>query len=204
MGNLNDLLLRALGILPAIVVHEYAHGLTASALGDPTARAEGRLTLNPLAHLDPIGLLMLVVFRFGWARPVPVNPAYFRDRRRGMLLVSAAGPVANVALALLSMAALKLTLGVRALAWLGDLFYWLVLYNVWFAIFNLLPVPPLDGSRLLRPFLRGAAARFYWQYESYGWVVLVLLVATGAVAAVLGPLADAVLRLLDRLTFFLG
>jgi Zn-dependent protease len=201
-GDVAGFLFRAVAVLAAIIVHEYAHGWMADAQGDPTPRASGRLTLNPLAHLDPIGTLMLLFFRFGWAKPVPVNPAYFRDRRNGMIRVAVAGPAANLITALLAMSLAKA--GGRFLGTLGsELLSWVMLYNVWFALFNLLPVPPLDGSRIVRPYLRGQAARLYWQYEQHGWVVMVLAVATGVVSAILGPVASLVIRLMDWMTFFL-
>lgn len=193
----------AAAILSAIIVHEYAHGRMADSFGDPTPRQAGRLTLNPLVHLDPIGTLMLLFFRFGWAKPVPVNPAYFRDRRRGMLLVAAAGPASNFTLALVAMVGLKVVGGTLANP-VTLFFYFLLQYNIWFGLFNLLPVPPLDGSRIVRPYLRGPAAQMYWQYERYGMMIMILLVATGVVGFILGPVATGVVRLLDALTFFLN
>lgn len=193
----------AAAILCAIIVHEYAHGRMADFFGDPTPRQAGRLTLNPLVHLDPIGTLMLLFFRFGWAKPVPVNPAYFRDRRRGMLMVAAAGPVSNFTLALVAMAGLKIVGGSLANP-LTLFLYFLLQYNIWFGLFNLMPVPPLDGSRIVRPYLRGPAAQMYWQYERYGMMIMILLVATGVVGFILGPVAKWVVGLLDTLTFFLN
>ena len=203
MTDLTNFVPRTIAVLLAIIVHEYAHGRMADAMGDPTPRAAGRLTLNPIAHLDPIGTLMLLFFRFGWAKPVPVNPAYFRDRRRGMLYVAGAGPAANFVSAFVAFALFKAVgAGVRATV-VGSLLVLIVQYNLWFGLFNLLPVPPLDGSRIVQPYLRGNAARLYYQYEQYGFVIMVLLVATGVVGAILGPIATAMIDLFDLLTFFL-
>jgi len=202
--DLTGFVISAIAILTAIVFHEYAHGWMADAQGDPTPRAAGRLTANPLAHLDPIGTLMLLFFRFGWAKPVPVNPAYFRDRRRGMLLVAAAGPAANLITAFVAVALLKVVGRGAGMTLVRSLFEWIMLYNIWFALFNLLPIPPLDGSRMLSPFLRGQSARMYWQYQQYGMFIMILLVASGVVGAVLSPIATWLIRLMDGMTFFLG
>lgn len=203
MLNLTDWVIRAVAVLAAIVVHEYAHGWMADSFGDPTPRQSGRLTLNPLVHLDPIGTLMLLFFRFGWAKPVPINPAYFRDRRRGLLLVSLAGPASNLLFAFVAMALFKVVVA-GPVGTLGLFLITLMRFNVWFALFNLIPVPPLDGSRIVGIYLRGPLARMYWEYQTYGWLVLMLLIGTGAVGAVLGPLSLWVFRLFDQLTFFLG
>ncbi len=204
MSDIVGFISRAVAVLLAIIVHEYAHGRMADAMGDPTPRASGRLTLNPLDHLDLVGTLMLLFFRFGWAKPVPINPGYFRDRRRGMLLVALAGPVTNFLVAFLATAVFKAVGPVLRVTIVGELAWWTLQYNIWFVLFNLLPVPPLDGSRVLRPYLRGQAARLYYQYENYGFIVMIILVASGAVGALLGPLATAILGLFDRLTFFVA
>ncbi len=204
MNDVTGFLVRAAAVLLAIIVHEYAHGRMADAMGDPTPRASGRLTLNPVAHLDPIGTLMLLFFRFGWAKPVPVNPAYFRDRRRGMLYVALAGPLTNFLAAFLATAVFKAMGPLLRQTILGEAALWILQYNIWFGLFNLLPIPPLDGSRVIQPYLRGDAARFYYQYQNYGFIVMILLVASGAIGAILGPLASAILGLFDRLTFFVA
>jgi Zn-dependent protease len=188
-------------LLLAIVGHEYAHGLVADALGDPTPRRMGRLTLNPLAHLDPVGILCLWLLGFGWARPVQVNPYFFRgNRSTGLLLVALAGPFANLTMAWLGVAvtkALGYSLGLAGTI----LFSAFVRYNVNLAVFNLLPVPPLDGWRVVEKFARGSWVE---TVERYGWVFLLLLLATGGIGRILGPLAIHVYRLLDLATRWLG
>lgn len=174
-------------ILLSLTVHEYAHAAMANALGDPTARWQGRLTLNPLAHLDVFGTLTLILTqRFGWAKPVPVNPAYFKDWRRGMMLVGVAGPLANVGLAFLL--AIPLRLGLPMPYTLGRLVVSGIVINLGLAAFNLIPVPPLDGSRLLLGVLRGRNLYIYHQLESYGSFILLLLVFSGATRIIVAPI----------------
>ena len=181
--NLADFISTLCAVILALTVHELMHGIVAYKLGDPTAKNAGRLTLNPIAHLDLIGFLCMVVFRFGWAKPVPVNARYFRHPRRDMALVAAAGPVSNLvfgfvcvllyyALALHAPASSVMSAVITFLAILAAL-------NVGFAVFNLLPVPPLDGSRIAGLFL---PPRWYWQimrYERYIQIGVMLLLYTG-------------------------
>jgi Zn-dependent protease len=187
-------------ILLALTIHEYAHGWVADRLGDPTARMAGRLTLNPLAHLDPIGTILLFVARIGWAKPVPVNPYYFRDPRVGILYVALAGPGANLLAALVFGIACR-GLGLRSLApvhggALGVLEIMLVFavyINLVLAVFNLIPVPPLDGSKILASAVGGSVARSYEEFSRYGSFVLFGIILaemlTGAriLWAVIGP-----------------
>ncbi|MCL6612131.1 MAG: site-2 protease family protein [Peptococcaceae bacterium] len=170
-------------VIIGLTVHEYAHAAAAYSLGDRTAYHQGRMTLNPAAHIDPLGLILLYFAGFGWARPVPVNPFHFRGNRdRGMVLVSLAGPLSNLVLA------------VAAAALLGA-FLWNIPYanritmeiiriNVILAIFNLIPVPPLDGSKILAGILPGSREWLY-RFEQYGTIVLVLLLFTGIIGRVL-------------------
>lgn len=186
MFNLESLITLIPAILIAITFHEYAHGKTAALLGDPTPGQYGRLTLNPLAHLDPVGTLMLIVARFGWAKPVPVNPYFFRgDRRKGMLLVSLAGPLMNLVLAYLAAFGLKITWGQSYL--LQNFFQELLWINMALAIFNLIPVPPLDGSKILANLLPARYGSFFMQLESYGPMLLLLLLVTGVIGKILIP-----------------
>ena len=175
-------------VLVAATFHEFAHALVADRLGDPTPRALGRLSLNPLVHLDLLGTIFFVVFGFGWARPVPVNPRHFADPRRGMLQVALAGPLANVTLAFVVGALVKipnLPGGPLAIAALSTLIW----INVILAIFNLIPIPPLDGSRIVESLLVGRQAVTYARLQPYGTVLLLLLLYTGVVGRVMLPAA---------------
>jgi len=196
--SLGNLLLRVPALLIAIIVHEYAHARTADALGDPTPRATGRLTLNPLAHLDPIGLLMLWIFQFGWARPVQINPFYFQDRRRGVFLVSLAGPVSNMVMALLVVILLRLGLfPFGSTGW--TILNLTALYNVLLSVFNLIPIPPLDGSKVLMSILPTRQALSFQQLEPYGWVILLVAIYTGVVGAIMWPMVRGLLTVIERL-----
>ena len=186
-------------LLIAITIHEYAHAVTADAMGDPTPRYLGRLTFTPLAHLDILGAVMLALFHFGWAKPVAINPNNFRNRREGMIKVSLAGPAANLFLCFLAALIMVvmskfnvLTPGVSAFL------LWTMQYNVWFAFFNLLPIPPLDGSRLLDEFLSPRAAYKYNSFVgAYGLYILIALVASGLISYIITPFAMAYLDLVN-------
>lgn len=189
-------------IIPAVVLglsfHEFAHALAADLLGDRTARYQGRLTVNPLAHVDVVGLVLLFLAGFGWAKPVPVNPFNFRgDKKRGLLLVSLAGPGANLVLAVLGAAALGIAAGaVGGLAPAArDVLLGIIRINVVLAVFNLLPVPPLDGSKILAGILPG---RQEWLYtlENYGVIILLVLLFTGVIGKVLGFFISPLYRFL--------
>ena len=201
MLDFASMIYRIPALLFAISIHEYAHAQCADSMGDPTARYMGRLTFNPLAHLDPIGAILLVVAGFGWAKGVPINVNNFRNRREGILKVSFAGPAANLFLCFL--AALMMALLGR-MGMLSDGLYrflfWMQLYNVWFAFFNLIPVPPLDGSRILSELL---PAKQSWQFneivDRYGFYILIVLVFTGITSMIINPLANGYLRLIQGL-----
>ena len=187
MANLSSMLLTLPIILLSLTVHEFAHAATANALGDPTPRWEGRLTLNPLAHLDVFGTLSLIITRrFGWAKPVPINPAYFKNWKQGMALVGVAGPLSNVALAFLF--TLPYRLGMPMPYYLDLVFYFAIIINLGLASFNLIPIPPLDGSRLLLVFLKGKNLYTYQQLEQYGQFILLLLIFTGATSRLMLPI----------------
>jgi len=196
----------AIACLPAllgIILHEVAHGWMAKRCGDPTAYTLGRLTLNPIPHIDPMGLLVFALtsltspFVFGWAKPVPVNTRYFRNPAKDMMLVALAGPLANMLLALIFAVALRVVLQIFPPGlWLETNGYQFVrrmlsagvIINFSLAWLNLLPIPPLDGSRILAWFLPGDLGWRFQSFERYGFVILILLLATGALGSVLGPL----------------
>ena len=201
MLDFASMIYRIPALLFAISIHEYAHAQCADSMGDPTPRYMGRLTFNPMAHLDPIGAILLVVAGFGWAKGVPINVNNFRNRREGIVKVSFAGPAANLFLCFL--AALMMALLGR-MGMLSDGLYkflfWMQLYNVWFAFFNLIPVPPLDGSRILSELL---PAKQSWQFneivDRYGFYILIAQVFTGITSMIINPLANGYLRLIQGL-----
>ena len=178
-------------LLVVITVHEFSHALVADRLGDPTPRLAGRLTLNPVAHIDPIGFLMLIVVRFGWAKPVPINPYNFRNPRSGALLVSLAGPVANFLFAWIVAIILRtVPIGSDLLA---QIMSYTIFINLALGVFNLIPIPPLDGSHVLEFFLPPHRYEIMQQLEQYGFIILILIIFAGQ------PLLFAVIDFLYRL-----
>lgn len=193
LASIQELAIQIPVFLLALTIHEFAHGWVANRLGDPTARLQGRLTLNPLAHLDPIGTLAIVLIHFGWAKPVPVDYRYLKRPRRDMMLVAAAGPASNLLLAI------ACAFCYRMIPWTaaGMEWAWLLLpvramlrtgvwVNVILAVFNLLPIPPLDGSRVVSGFLPLRHAISYSRLEPYGFVIIFLLFFTGIMDPVFG------------------
>ncbi|MDK2878367.1 MAG: hypothetical protein PWR06_1083 [Thermoanaerobacteraceae bacterium] len=193
-----EMLLRIPALLIAITFHEYAHARVSDAMGDPTPRWTGRLSLNPMAHLDPVGLLMLWIFRFGWAKPVQINPSYYRDPKKGILLVSLAGPLSNLFLAFITMVLIKLNLFFSGI--LSTFIHILFVYNLVLAVFNLIPIPPLDGSKILMSLLPGRQGYVFSQMEAYGPLILILLVYFGLLNIILDPLITFVHIGLDTLS----
>ncbi len=201
MFNLTQFILnlsvRLPAILAALTFHEYAHGWVADKRGDPTARLSGRLTWNPLAHLDPLGTLALIFTPVGWAKPVPVNFNNLRHPRRDMILVAAAGPGANLILASVCAWLLRQFSGTEGmdesawwLPWLTPvhlMLYKSVLINVALAIFNLIPLLPLDGGRVMTGLLPPRQAASYGRLERYGFVILMVLIFSGVVDRLIWP-----------------
>jgi Zn-dependent protease len=211
MDILNDIQLLAILILPvlfAITVHEAAHGWAAGHLGDRTARMMGRVTLNPLKHIDPIGTLLvplvtfyLTGFLFGWAKPVPVDARNLGKPRRDMALVALAGPGSNLVMALLWGLAIKAALALWHLSpWVAQPLAYMgaagVLINVLLMVINLVPLLPLDGGRVLTALLPPRLARPFARLEPYGLLVLVVLLVTGVLGVLLNPLIDLVIGLM--------
>ena len=197
-----DLFVTAAAAMLCITFHEIFNGLAALAMGDPTAKRMGRLSLNPLKHIDLVGFAMMVVARFGWAKPVPINPGYFKRPKLGMALTALAGPVSNVFLS--ALAAFGYTVSIfyalwlenAALEWIGEFFYLVFYLSAGLAVFNLLPVPPLDGSKVLFALL---PEPLYWKlmrYERYGMLVMMALLLTGALDIPLHFLRDGLIDLL--------
>ncbi len=182
--------------LLALVIHECSHGYVSTKLGDPTPRIQGRLSLNPLVHLDPVGTILMILTGFGWAKPVEVNPMYYKDRKKGMALVAIAGPLSNLLLAFVSLLIYFLFavivhytgIGVSAklLQIVGTACSYSAQVNLCFFVFNLIPIPPLDGSRILGMFLRDSTYYKMMQYERYSMYLIMLLSLTGMLDNVIG------------------
>jgi Zn-dependent protease len=187
-------------IVVGITVHEFSHAAVATAQGDYTAKSQGRLTLNPVSHLDPLGSLFLIIGGFGWGRPTPFNPLRMRRRRAGAALVGLAGPVSNVLVAILAAIALRVTnptgLDVTT-GFAGKLFFALVELNVVLAVFNLLPIPPLDGSRLLSVLLPPSRQSIVYFLDRFGIFLLLglLLLAPNIFQPLFTSMTRAILRL---------
>ncbi|MCD8087947.1 MAG: site-2 protease family protein [Oscillospiraceae bacterium] len=187
---LTDILLSVIPALVCITLHELSHGFVAYKLGDNTAKNAGRLTLNPIRHIDVWGLVCMVLFKFGWAKPVPVNMRNFENPKRGMALTALAGPVCNfiIAIVFLFLYGLLWPLYLRGNAVMTAIVQ-MVLTTAYLslalAVFNLIPIPPLDGSKVLYSFLSDSAYEKLMRYERYGMIIMVVLVATGAVSGVL-------------------
>lgn len=208
------------GVLFAITLHEYFHGLSAYLLGDDTAKRAGRLTLNPIKHLDPLGTLFLIIFHFGWARPVPVNFWKFKHFKRDTVLVSLAGPLSNLFFGLVA-EFLFLRTGFYTysrysmifnafpnmtaspyISYMADVVAWFILINYVLFIFNLIPVPPLDGSKVLMAFLPGKYMNWMLKYEMYGTIILLILILFGIVNVILNPTLGWILN--ETAKLFLG
>ncbi len=179
-GQLFDALSRVLAVLICLTVHETCHGLAALALGDPTAKRMHRLSFNPLHHIDWLGLLAMFLCGFGWAKPVPVDMRYFKNPKAGMALTALAGPVSNFLLALLAISGMWL-LSVLApvnafVIWFFSFLMNLAVLSIGLGLFNLIPIPPLDGSKILFSFLPEKAYYTLMRYERYGMLVMLLIV----------------------------
>lgn len=186
-------------ILIALSVHEMAHGWVSYKLGDPTPKMTGRLSLNPKAHLDPVGAICLFFFHFGWAKPVQINSRYYKHTKLGIVLVSLAGVAMNFILAFITLLILGLIekfiapvipvteASVRIYNIIYQMIYYGVTINLSLGVFNLIPVPPLDGSKVLFAVLPGKYYNFILQYERYGMIILLLLLCTNVVTKIMGP-----------------
>ena len=182
------------GLLVAIIFHELAHGLAAYALGDNTAKNSGRLTLNPIKHIDPVGFISMLVFKFGWAKPVPINPFNFKNRKRDTLLVSLAGPAANFIIAGIIVFIFKLNIISNYLVF--EMLIITLWYNIMLGIFNLLPFPPLDGSKIVASMLPDKIEYYFYKYERYFYLVLIALIFTNMIDKILSPIITIVMNVL--------
>ncbi|HHW17960.1 MAG TPA: site-2 protease family protein [Firmicutes bacterium] len=208
--SLLQIILKVPGFLLAISVHEYAHARMAYRLGDDTAEAAGRMTLEPWAHIDIIGAMMLILFGFGWARPVPVNAYRLRNPRKDMAKVALAGPLANLVtaffleiLTILLFTKFRFRSPLVYLPTILDLGAWI---NAGLAIFNLIPVPPLDGSRILEVYLPPSLQGLWDEFERYGFIILVVFLVLGLITRFMAPLLSAYMSFVEsvgvRLSLF--
>ena len=179
MFDIQGIILSAPAILFGLTIHEFSHGWVAWRLGDPTAKMMGRLTLNPLKHLDPIGTIALFLFRFGWAKPVPIDPRNFRHPTRDMAISGLAGPAANLLTAAVSGLILRILIQFHVVGFAMELTKYFVLFNLILCFFNLIPIPPLDGSRLLYHLLPRNLAAGYARIERYGFIILFGVIMLG-------------------------
>jgi len=203
-SNLLRIIINVPITLIALTGHEFAHAWVSSKLGDPTPKYEGRLSLNPLAHLDLVGTILMILTGFGWAKPVSVNPMYYKDRKKGMALTAIAGPISNFIMAFLAVLigtgllalgnALNWSYGVMSL--INTVFYLLAFRNLCFMVFNLIPIPPLDGSKVLGLFIPNRTYYKILQYERYAIILIMVLSLSGAFSSIIGGGVEIVFSLI--------
>jgi len=211
--DLAELILKLPAILFGLAIHEFSHALTATKLGDDTPERQGRLTLNPVAHIDPIGFLMLLVAGFGWAKPVQIDPRAFKKSRRDEILVSIAGPISNILAAVFFVFLLKLMLSVD-LSWIqienfqpyfARMLFYFIIINVVLAVFNMLPIPPLDGSHLISVFIPGRYAGFKEGLLRYGSMIFILIIIAENITQItFFPIAEVTIVITDFLFRIFG
>jgi Zn-dependent protease len=191
LEGLKMLLLTVPAVLWAISFHEFCHGYAAKLVGDPTAERQGRLSLNPLTHFDVVGTLMLLFVGFGWAKPVPINTRYFRHPQRDIILVSLAGPAGNILTAIVCVLFLRFWSGmwISITGMTGFLAIWqMISINMGLAAFNLIPIPPLDGSKVLYAFLPYRYLGHYYWLERHGIIILCVLLLTNVIDFLFNPI----------------
>ncbi|WP_270648225.1 site-2 protease family protein [Paeniclostridium hominis] len=193
MNMLSQFLVTAVGIAVAISVHEFGHAYVAHLLGDDTAKMSGRMTLDPIKHVDPFGLVMLIVAHFGWAKPVPVNPNNFKNYKVGNLIVSLAGPLFNVITAIIAVNLISFV-NMKALYIIFDSIF---TYSIGFAAFNLLPLPPLDGWGIVSSFIPAKYYDFVYKYESMSTIIFIFLIITKFHVIILNPIIKVLLSIVN-------
>ena len=193
----NNLILRLPGLLLAIIIHEFSHGYAAYLLGDNTAKNSGRLTLNPIKHIDLVGFIFLLIFRFGWAKPVPINSYNFKNRKRGIFIVSLAGPISNFVVALAISFVISSNIINNQL--LFNILLIALWYNLMLGVFNLIPLPPLDGSKVLASLLPSKIEYYFYKYEKYLYLILIVLLLTDSIDKILTPMINFCLNLLLKI-----
>ncbi|MDF2839056.1 MAG: rane metalloprotease [Evtepia sp.] len=202
--------LRIAAVLICIMIHEVSHGLAAYWLGDPTAKESHRLSFNPIHHIDPFGLLMMITVGFGWAKPVPIDARYFKNQKSGMAITAFAGPFSNFVLAFLTSMLFQAVLGILSaqgnrpfLVNLADFLGMVIILNIGLGIFNLIPFPPLDGSKILGIVLPERLYFGFMRYERYGMLLLVLILWFGVLDAPLSMARDWTVNLFLNSTAFM-
>ncbi len=209
MFNTYDLLGRLFFIIAIIPIHEYAHAYAAYKMGDRTAGYLGRLDLNPLKHMDPVGTLLILFTGFGWAKPVPINPNNFRDRRKGIFITALAGPAANIGLAAVLMVVYKIlanlaySLDMQILITFALIFRSVVWTSIYLAVFNLIPLPPLDGWNMASVFLSGKTYYKIMQNSQMIYIIFIALLFSGVLSTPLVMVSSFIFDALDMLTSFI-
>lgn len=194
ISNIPALIVNAVITLIALTGHELGHAWVSTKLGDPTPRMEGRLTINPLAHLDIVGTILMILTGFGWAKPVGINPAYYKDRKKGTALTAAAGPLSNLIMSfavlllyyIYAVIAIKTGFAIGSMALISSLVSTFVVRNLCFMVFNLIPIPPLDGSKVLGIFLPDGYYYTMLRYERYCMILIMVLSLMGVFGNVIG------------------
>lgn len=194
--DLMTFLYQLLALLIAFSFHEFAHALVADRLGDSTPRQQGRLTLDPMAHIDVVGFLLLLFAGFGWAKPVEIDPRNFKNRKWGDILVSIAGPLTNLIIALIAYIALAfLTMSVSFdNQIIVGILSAIIGLNIGLAVFNILPIPPLDGYHVVKSLFFRYNVKFFWEFERYSFIVLIILIMTGIIGRIMNPLMNLVIN----------
>ena len=199
IGSMKDTLLRVASVLLCLILHETCHGVAAFFLGDPTAKRNHRLSLNPLRHIDWVGLAAMVLTGVGWAKPVPVNPHYFKRPKLGMAITALAGPLSNLLLALWLLLGVRVMIdGNASMVWIEFLLDTAIL-SLGLGVFNLIPIPPLDGSKIVAALLPDKQYNLLLRYERFGMLIIMLLVVFGALGGVMGRAITGIFTLFCRI-----
>lgn len=213
--DIERILLTLPGILVALSFHEFAHGMTSYLLGDPTPKKQGRLTINPLPHIDFIGFILLMFAGFGWAKPVMVNSTYYKKPRRDEILVSAAGPAMNLVLSSIFAALLKLLLivgentamSLKLFSIIANIFIYTIHINIVLCLFNLLPIPPLDGFHILANIIPPRRYKVLFLLQKYSTIILLIMIITPVISYIISPpvrfIYNALMNLFDMPMFYI-